>query len=144
MLNEAGQVVKEEFQDYEAYPVRGQHVLIQIASNGKPLPNWEVESERKRAGEELERAEREATNTAQPPAPPIPRSYLTASVSGSYYGRQAALLIDPTTFLRACDFSDPRYETLGAREMVALDFTPRQGADLLITTSFVSKLVGTI
>jgi len=144
VLNETGQVIKEEFQDYEAYPARGQHVLIQISVAGKPLPNWEVETERKRAGEELERADREAANANAASRPPSPQSYPTASIAGSYYGKQAALLIDPTVFLRACDFSDPRYETLSGREMIALDFSPRQGVDLPVTTSFVSKLVGTI
>ncbi|HEV2668479.1 MAG TPA: VWA domain-containing protein, partial [Blastocatellia bacterium] len=144
VLNETGQVIKEEFQDYEAYPARGRHVLIQIANAGKPLPNWEVENERKRAGEELERAEREAANAIATLQPPSPQSYPTASVAGSYYGKHAALLIDPTVFLRACEYSDPRHETIGGREMIALDFTPRQGMDLPLATSFVSKLTGTI
>lgn len=144
VLNETGQVIKEEFQDYEAYPARGRHVLIQIARAGRPLPNWEVENERKRAGEELERAEREAANANAASQSTSAQSYPTASVSGSYYGKQVALLIDPAVFLRACDFSDPRYETLGGREMIAFDFSPRQGVNLPVTTSFVANLVGTI
>lgn len=143
VLDEAGRAIKEEFQDYEAYPVRGQHVLIQITENGKPLPEWDVESKRKRAGEELEQAERESTSpgaTRQAPAP----GYPTAAVSGAYNGRHAALLIDPMVFLRACDFSDPRSETINGRETIALDFTPRQGMDLPLTTAFISRLVGTI
>jgi VWFA-related protein len=136
VLNDAGEPTKEEFQDYEAYPVRGRHVLIQIANNGKKLAEWEVEQERKRAGGELERAESDVTTELQ--------SYLTAAVSGSYRGKSAGLLIDPTAFLRTCDFLDPRLETLHEREMIVLDFLPRIGEKLPVTKAFVGNLSGTI
>ncbi len=136
VLNDAGEPTKEEFQDYEAYPVRGRHVLIKLADNGKKLPDWEVEQERKRAGGELERAESDTKSEAP--------SYLTASVSGSYRGKAAGLLLDPTAFLRASDFGDPRSETLDGREMIVLDFLPRLGEKLPITKAFVTNLTGTI
>lgn len=136
VLNDAGEPTKEEFQDYEAYPVRGRHVLIKIADNGKKLADWEVEQERKRAGGELERAESDMKSEAP--------SYLTASVSGSYRGKAAGLLIDPTAFLRACDFIDPRVETMDGREMMVLDFLPRLGEKIPIAKAFVSNLTGTI
>lgn len=135
-LNDAGEPTKEEFQDYEAYPVRGRHVLIKLADHGKKLADWEVEQERKRAGGELERAESDTKSEAP--------SYLTAAISGSYRGKAAGLLIDPTAFLRACDFVDPRTETLDGREMIVLDFLPRLGEKLPITKAFVSNLGGTI
>ena len=136
VLNDAGEPTKEEFQDYEAYPVRGRHVLIKIADHGKKLAEWEVEQERKRAGGELERAESDTKSEAP--------SYLTAAVSGSYRGKAAGLLIDPTAFLRACDFGDPRTEILDGREMIALDFLPRLGEKLIPAKAFVSNLTGTI
>ncbi|HEX4946570.1 MAG TPA: VWA domain-containing protein [Blastocatellia bacterium] len=136
ILNDTGEPTKEEFQDYEAYPVRGRHVLIKIADHGKKLADWEVEQERKRAGGELERAESD-TKSAAP-------SYLTAAVSGSHRGKAAGLLIDPATFLRACDFVDPRTETLDGREMIVLDFLPRLGEKLPPTKAFVNNLTGTI
>jgi VWFA-related protein len=136
VLNDAGEPTKEEFHDYEAYPVRGRHVLIKIADNGKKLADWEVEQERKRAGGELERAESD-TKSAAP-------SYLTAAINGSYRGKDAGLLLDPTAFLRACDFVDPRTETLEGREMIVLDFLPRLGEKLPITKAFVTNLTGTI
>lgn len=133
-LNDKGQVVEETFQDYESYPVRGRHVLIKIADRGKPLPNWEVQQERRRAGEELERAESSS----------LTPNYITASLSGSYRGKYASLLIDPMGFLRASEFSTPRYELLGERKMVALDFIPRRGAELPLASAFVANLKGTI
>jgi VWFA-related protein len=136
VLNDAGEPTKEEFYDYEAYPVRGRHVLIKIADNGKKLAEWEVEQERKRAGGELERAESD-TKSAAP-------SYLTAAINGSYRGKAAGLLLDPTAFLRACDFVDPRTETLEGREMIVLDFLPRLGEKLPLTKAFVTNLTGTI
>ncbi len=135
-LNDEGNPTKEEFQDYEAYPVRGRHVLIKIADNGKKLADWEVEQERKTAGGELERAETDKNTEL--------KNYLTAAVSGSYRGKYAGLLIDPTAFLQACDFTDPRTEILLGREMIALDFTPRLGEKLPAAKAFVSNLLGTI
>ncbi len=135
-LNEEGHPTKEEFQDYEAYPVRGRHVLIKIADNGKKLADWEIEQERKQAGGELERAEADKLTEI--------KSYVTAAVTGSYRGKYAGLLIDPTAFLQACDFTDPRTEMLNRREMIGLDFTPRLGAKLPIAKAFTSNLMGTI
>lgn len=136
VLDDAGEPTKEEFQDYEAYPVRGRHVLIKIADDGKKLPDWEVEQERKRAGSELERAESDMKSEAQ--------SYLTASISGSYRGKAAGLLLDPAVFLYASDFGDPRLEMLNGREMIVLDFLPRLGEKLPLTKAFVANLTGTI
>jgi VWFA-related protein len=136
VLNDAGEPTKEEFHDYEAYPVRGRHVLIKLADHGKKLAEWEIEQERKRAGGELERAESDTKSEAP--------SYLTASISGSYRGKAAGLLLDPTAFLRACDFVDPRPETLEGREMIVLDFLPRLGEKLPPAKAFVSNLTGTI
>ena len=133
-LNDKGQPVEETFQDYEAYPARGRHVLIKIADRGTPLPNWEIQRERKRAGEELELAGGSA----------LTPNYITAALSGSYRGKSASLLIDPVDFLRASMFSGPRYELFGERKMVVLDFTPRQGADLALASAFVANLTGTI
>ena len=135
-LNEEGNPTKEDFQDYEAYPVRGRHVLIKIADNGKKLVDWEIEQERKTAGGELERAETDKITEI--------KSYLTAAVSGSYRGKYAGLLIDPTAFLQVCDFTDARTEILAGREMIALDFTPRIGAKLPTAKAFTTNLLGTI
>ncbi len=135
-LNDEGHPTKEEFQDYEAYPVRGRHVLIKIADNGKKLADWEIEQERKQAGGELERADADKLTEI--------KSYLTAAVSGSFRGKYAGLLIDPAAFLQACDFTDPRTEILNGREMIVLDFTPRIGAKLPIAKAFTTNLLGTI
>ncbi|MFN7930577.1 MAG: hypothetical protein U0Y68_22175 [Blastocatellia bacterium] len=136
VLNDAGEPIKEEFQDYEAYPVRGRHVLIKIADNGKKLPDYEIEQERKQAGGELERAESD-TKSAAP-------NYVTAAVSGAYRGKAAGLLIDPAAFLHACDFGDPRVERVAGREMIVLDFLPRLGEKLLPTQAFLLNLTGTV
>jgi VWFA-related protein len=147
VLNEKGEPTKEEFQDYEAYPVRGQHVLIQTTNNEGKLTSSEIEQERRRAVFWLESAERNhpasSEETRNKRSQELP-GYVTASINGSYRGKAAGLLIDPTIFLHYCDFSDPRYEMLHGREMIALDFTPRQGADLPAVRAFVTRLTGTI
>ncbi len=136
VLNDAGEPTKEDFQDYEAYPVRGRHILIKIADNGKKLAEWEVEQERKRAGGELERAENDTKTELQ--------SYLSAAVNGSYRGKSVGLLIDPAAFLRVCDAVDPRLELLQGREMIVLDFVPRLGEKLPATKAFITNLAGTM
>jgi VWFA-related protein len=141
-LDEAGRVIKEEYGDYEAYPVLGRHVLVKVANNGKPLPDWEVEQERRRAGEELGRVEQLPSRADGSVASEV--GYVTAFVNASIQGKSAGILIDPGVFLRACEFFDPRYEQLAGREMFALDFLPMRGADLANVTSYVARLQGTI
>lgn len=144
-LNDDGRVISEEFQDYEAYPVQGRHVLVKIANMGKPLPAWQIEDERRRAGLELARAEQGSSSTSsENRATSKLFSYVTASINASANGRSAGIMIDPGAFLRACQFSDPRYESLNGRRMIALDFLPLAGADLSPTVSFLSRLKGTL
>lgn len=132
-----GKPLKEEFFDFEAYPVHGRHVLIPLAVNSKPVDEEIIARERKRAGEAL------AADAEHAQAEELP-SYVTAKISGSYRTRAATLLIDPTAFLRTCEFRDPRYEVLDGRETIALDFVPRPGADLPMATAYIPRLTGTI
>ncbi len=132
-----GKPTHEEFFDYEAYPVRGRHVLIHYATNAKPLYEETVTAARKRTGEALAA---EAADQTPPSLPP----YVTALVNGSYRNRNASLLIDPIAILRACEFHDPRLEMLNGRETIALDFTPRGDADLPMVTAYVQRMMGTL
>src|SRR5262249_42068020 len=58
ILDKQGKVKEEHTQDFEAYPVSGEHALIQLARNGQPLPSWQIDADRRRAGERLVAEER--------------------------------------------------------------------------------------
>jgi hypothetical protein len=153
-LNEQGRVLREQVQSFEAYPVQGQHVLIQTAENGIALSLRDLAEERRRAGEELSKAEREAEKrqvetekrqaSAATAATDDPGRYLLAGVFVSLGGKSTNVLIDLSEFLRTCEFSAPRREPVGTREAIALSFHPRAGIKFQDQVSFISKLNGTV
>ncbi len=142
-LNERGKLIKQETQVFEAYPVSGEHVLIQLSKNGVPSSRSHVAAERKRAGERLVQAEREK-ETPDEPEPGDSYNYVKAGIHGRAQGRYVFLAIDPGTFLRSCEFSSPRFERVGGREMIALSYRFRPGNNLPHRQAYVSKLTGFI
>ncbi|HEX8185698.1 MAG TPA: hypothetical protein VF747_13125 [Blastocatellia bacterium] len=142
-LNQNGKVAQAQVQDFEAYPVRGEHVLIQLTSNGVPLPSWQIEAERKRAGERLEKLEQEEKQNEQDKKQRA-EGYAVAGVYGRAQGRPVALSIDPSAFLHSCELSSPRFERDGDRDMIVLSFRCRPGVELPRNKSFVTRLVGSI
>jgi hypothetical protein len=147
-LNDQGKVTRELVQSFEAYPVQGQHVLIQISENGSALSPREVAEERRLAGEELERAEREAQkqqeNAPAAAATGEPGRYLLAGVFVNFGRRYSNVLIDLSEFLRSCEFSAPHREMVGKREAIRLSFRARADVKFPNPVSFISKLNGTI
>jgi hypothetical protein len=142
ILNEQGKATSVHVNGFEAYPVRGEHVLIQLTNNGVPLPPWQIEEERKRAGEKLERFEKEAKEGEQAGKPR--EGYVGAGVYGRAQGKPVALSIDLSAFLHSCELSSPRFERIGDRNMIVLSFHARPGVNLPMNKSFVSKLVGSM
>jgi hypothetical protein len=143
VLNQQGKVAEAQVQAFEAYPVRGEHVLIQLTTNGVPLPSWQVEAERKRAGERLEKLEREEKQNEQDKKQPT-QAYAIAGVYGRAQGKPVALAIDPAAFLHSCELSSPRFERVGDRDMIVLNFRSRPGVNLPKNKSFVARLAGSI
>lgn len=143
ILNEHGKVADVQVRDFEAYPVRGEHVLIQLTNNGMPLPLWQIEVERKRAGERLEKLEQEEKQNEQDKKLHA-EGYAVAGVYGRAQGKPVALAIDPAAFLHSCELSSPRFERVGDRDMIVLSFRSRPGVDLPRNKSFVSRLIGSI
>lgn len=142
-LNEAGKLIKQDTQVFEAYPVSGEHVLIQLSENGVPSSRSHVAAERKRAGERLLQAEREK-EPADESEPEDSYNYVKAGIHGRAQGRYVFLAIDPGTFLRSCEFSSPRFERIGDRDMIALSYRFRLGNKLPKRQGYVSKLTGFI
>ena len=144
-LDERGNPSGAEEQVFEAYPIRGEHVLIRLSANG--IPSRTLAEDRKRAVKQLEEAEhrglqldgeREKTETGEK------SEYVSAGVSGIYGGNAGYVSINVSAFLRACEFFSPRTEKIAGREMLVLSFRRRAGASLPLNQSYISKLVGTI
>lgn len=146
-LDERGKTDEQEVQEFEAYPVRGEHVLIQLNTNGVPLPPWQVADDRQRAGAHLMQAEREESNHAESKSQEVDAfdGYAAAGIFGrTRRGKHASISIDPTAFLRNGEFSAPHVERLQDRETIVLDFHIRPGTALPPTRAFIAKLVGQI
>jgi hypothetical protein len=142
ILNEQGKATSVQVQGFEAYPVRGEHILIQLTSNGTPLPHWQIQAERRRAGEKLERLEKEEKQGEQT-AKPL-GGYVGAGVYGKAQGKSVGLSVDPSAFLHSCELSSPRFDRIGDRDMIVLSFQARPGVELPRNKSFISRLVGSI
>jgi tetratricopeptide (TPR) repeat protein len=139
-LNPHGKSVSTEEQVFEAYPIRGEHVLIKLSTNG--LASKHVADERKRAVKELEAAERHKKTEAA--SQPGAENYLAAGITGIFQGKPSYVSIDVTTVLNSCEFFAPRLETINDRPMMALNFRPRAGMNLASKHSYLAKIVGTI
>ncbi|MBS1809204.1 MAG: VWA domain-containing protein [Acidobacteria bacterium] len=142
-FDKKGRLRAEEFKDYEAYPVKGQHALVQMSTNGSRATVDRVELDRKQATEALIKNEEEkqkaAINTAKQQA-----SYWGAGIDGFVQGKQIYLSINPAHFFRACEFSAPRLVTLDGRETIVLDYRPRPDAQLSVEKDWVQKMAGSI
>ena len=152
VLNDHNKVTRELVQSFEAYPITGQHVLIQLSENGSLLSPRQVAEGRRLAVEELERAEREtqklndavAATAAATEATNNPGKYLVAGVSVNSNGKYFNVLIDLSEFLRSCEFSNPQREMAGKREVIVLNFRSRADAKFPVDMTFMSKLNGTV
>ncbi|HVF28563.1 MAG TPA: VWA domain-containing protein [Pyrinomonadaceae bacterium] len=144
-LDGRGKATDEEVQDFEAYPVRGQHVLVQLRENGSALSSFRVAAERKRVGRELEREEREMMKerSREASAGDDADFHIQAGIEG-YSTKTTRITVDLSEFLRSCLFYAPRRERHANRETIALSFIPREDLDLPRNKSHVAKLVGTV
>lgn len=141
-LDERGNPSGTEEQMFEAYPIRGEHVLIRLSTNG--IPSRTLAEDRKRAVKQLEEAERRGTSPDSEREKVENLEYVSAGVSGIYGGNPGYVSINLSAFLRACEFFSPRTEKIAEREMLVLSFRRRAGVTLPINQSYISKLVGTI
>lgn len=153
VLNAKGKIKSEDFQDYEAYPVKGKHALIQFAENGSRLALTRIDLNRKSATDLLLKNELETPpptegETAQPSSLQN-TGYWSASLEGTIQrrGQPRQLIfvtIDPEAIFRACEFSSPRTVLLADRETIVMDFRPRQGLKVGQDQEWIQKLSGTV
>jgi len=145
VLDERGNPVNTEEQVFEAYPIRGEHVLIRLNTNG--VPSTTLADDRKRAVKQLEEADRQRSQSsagAENERSEENPDYVSAGVLGIHNRKSGYVSISVSAFLRACEFFSPRVEKIADRETLALNFRRRAGASLPSNQSYISKLVGTI
>lgn len=144
-------VVKERSELLELYIPPGcpygrcRVVAVKLEENGKPVARERVEKERLRAGKRLEKAEREAGKNGPAPAgksPPPPYWLQFTYFSKGMFVEDRSVKLDGQEALDQCEFSSPRRETVGGREMIALDFAPRPGAAFHSQTWFMPRVEG--
>jgi tetratricopeptide (TPR) repeat protein len=143
VLNERGATANTEEQIFEAYPIRGEHVLIRLSTNG--TPSQTLADDRKRAVKQLEEAERQSEGSSTDQNELTGKlGYVSAGVLGATAGQPGYVSIDVSAFLRACEFYSPRAEKIAGRDMLVLNFRRRTGINLPPNQAYISKLVGTI
>ena len=142
-LNEHGKSVGTQEQLFEAYPIRGEHVLIKLSTNG--IASKYVSDERKRAVKELDGAERKPDQTvSQNSSNSEAEGYLAAGITGIFQGKPSYISIDVSTILKSCEFFSPRTEQVFNRSTIALNFRPRAGMNLAAKHAYIARIVGTI
>jgi hypothetical protein len=146
-LDTHSKVKDEDISIFEAYPVMGMHVLIRVSKNGSPVSEAKMLEARKRAGEDLTRAETAATDQRTAVSKAAAGSNLKRHLSvgmmvGSSGKKSVSIFWDLSDFLRLCEFSAPRRDTLNNRETIVLDFRARSGLNFPKSKSFIARLVG--
>jgi len=146
-LNDRGELKKEKVSVYEVYPVADYGWVRKLVSeNGAPLAPERAAKEEKRAGEELEKAEREAPkNKEKREQKRAERRAKRKAKSGDGAEGDEDDDVGISTFLRACEFVSPRRERFRERDVIVFDFRPRAGFRASTQgESIVSKLSGVI
>jgi hypothetical protein len=151
-LDDKGQVKKEKVSVYEVFPIADYGWVEKLVSeNGVPLSPERAAKEAKRAGEELEKAEREAPKMKakrerqreERRAKRRTKSDGKSKAGGSEDEDDDDVEI--STFLRASEFFSPRRERFRERDVIVFDFRPRAGFKPSNTgETIVSKLSGVI
>jgi len=144
-LNDRGGTKEEEADTFEAYPIRGEHLLVRISKNGRESPGWLVERERQNVGRALQQIEEATAKDAEAAAAAAARPrWMAVGVGGRVHGKPVYVVVDPAEFLHSCEFHAQRRERVAGRETIVLDFRPRPGAALPPSKSYLASLVGTV
>lgn len=143
-LNDRGGTKEEEADTFEAYPIRGEHLLVRISKNGRESPGWLVERERQNVGRALQQIEEATAKDAEAVAALARPRWMAVGVGGRVRGKPVYVVVDPAEFLHSCEFYAQRRERVAGRETIILDFRPRPGAPLPPSKSYLATLVGTV
>lgn len=152
--------IKEETAQYEVYfptPKSGRRargVLLVTSRNGIPVPQAELEKERLRAGERLEKEENKIARDAAPQSEisPDPTNamlplgmYPRMRNSRSAFGmRRGGVALDLHTLLKVSQLTLTRREQIAGRDTLVFSFTTLRDAQLADDEKYIAQINGTI
>jgi hypothetical protein len=150
--------IKEETITYEVYiptlksGLRTRGVLLVTSRNGVPVPPNELEKERLRTGERLEKEEHKiARQTGAQPGEKASSAtgmlplgmYARVRTSRDTLGiRRGGAILNVHTFLRTCALTLLRREEDAGRERLILSFSPRPDAQYGEDEKYLARLKG--
>ena len=152
--------VKEERITYEVFiptlksGTRTKGVLVVTSRNKVPVPPHELEKERLRAAERIEKEEAKIAQET-PATPKVNATRITGMMPlGSYaqtginreaFGvRRGGVTLTVRTFLRNCEVTFARREKIDGRETLVFRFTPRPDATFTENEKYIAQLRGEI
>lgn len=154
-LNERGEVKKQTVKVFEVFPVPGRRPVFKLISeNGVALSGERAAKETRRAGEELEAAERDADKRKEQDEArrlerqrrrEAERQKSGATNSSNSNDEEADSRQFVGILLRACELFAPRRERFRERDVVVFDFRPRANfRPSNREESIVNKLTGIV
>lgn len=152
--------VKEETTTYEVYfptlksGARARGILLATSHNGVAVRPEELEKERRRAGEQLEKEEaksaRQSGPAAEANAAPVTGMmpvgmYPRMGINRDLFGvRRGGATLNVHTLLASCELTLLRREEVAGRPTLVFSFTPRAGAQFGENEQYVARLVGAL
>jgi hypothetical protein len=153
-----GMSLREESMVYEVYMptlkngTRGQGVMLLTSRDGKPVPPRELEKDRLRAGQQLEKEENKiaAAKTSESQITSVPTTgmlplgmYPRITAGAQIFGNGGAVL-DIPTFLTTCELTLVRREQRAGRERLVLSFKPPRNFLVDSTEAYITQLNGEV
>jgi len=152
--------IREESTVYEVYMptlkggTRGRGILLVTSKNGIPVPAAELEKERAKAGERLEK-EQGKVESQTPSLPekdtiltkglmPIGMYPRTRSLKSSFGRTKADVALVVQTFLEKCELTFDHREQIDGHTTLVFNFKARSGAEFNDNERYIAKLHGKI
>jgi hypothetical protein len=151
--------VKDELITYEVFiptlkaGTRTRGVLVVTSRNQVPVPPDELEKERMKAAERIEKEESKIEHetpvaagnaTSVTGMTPLGQHTRTGSTRTAFGVKKAGVSLAVPTFLRTCDLTFVRREQVDARETLVFSFTPRPDAQFIDDERYIAQLKGEI
>lgn len=152
--------IREESTVYEVFiptlktGMRARGILLVTSRNGVPVPPEELEKERQKTADRLEKEEAKIARTEAPlPAANsdsikgmLPLGmYASASIKREAFGiRRGGARIAIETFLATCDFTPLKRIQQDGRDVLVLQFTPRANVKFEDNEKYIAEVTGAI
>jgi hypothetical protein len=152
--------VKEETTTYEVFiptlksGMRARAILLVTNRNGVPVPPEELEKERIKTGDRLEKEEDKISRAAEPTPQANSESvkgmlplgmYTNTSITRSVFGiRRGGVTLAVEDFLANCDLTLLSREQKDGREVLIFRFMPKAKAQVSANAMYIAQLTGEI